>query len=117
MPVKWFNPLKPGWKRKERAEAPAPAPEDSAPLQRSPLAPATDLERLGTLSPREREVFDGLMEGKRQREIADQLNVKLTTVSFHCTSLYRKLDIHDKAHLFLRYARYRPDPPSGADKD
>lgn len=75
----------------------------------------SDDDRLATLTPREREVFALLIQGKKQREIAGQLNVQPTTVSFHTQSLYRKLEIHDRAQLILHYAlpgrthsRYEP---------
>lgn len=61
-------------------------------------------DRLASLTPREREVFALLIQGKKQREIAGLLNVQPTTVSFHTQSLYRKLGIHDRAQLFIRYA-------------
>ncbi len=61
-------------------------------------------ERLENLTRREREVFALLLQGRKQREIAEQLSVRPTTVSFHIQSLYRKLGIHDRAQLFIQYA-------------
>lgn len=64
----------------------------------------SDDDRLASLTPREREVFALLIQGKKQREIAALLGVQPTTASFHTQSLYRKLGIHDRAQLFIRYA-------------
>lgn len=61
-------------------------------------------DRLSALTPRERQVFALLIQGKKQREIADLLAVRPTTVGFHTQSLYRKLGVHDRAQLLLRYA-------------
>ena len=109
------------WFRRDETKARKERPEERQTGRREDFAPPppltllrqppTDHARVRTLSPREREVFDALLEGKKQREIAEMLDVKPTTVSFHCTALYKKLDIHDKAHLFLRYARFRADAP------
>lgn len=118
--MKWFKQIKESLGRKETAEAPVSACGKDAP--RLSLVPPMDTEkkpaefltkagsdaaRVASLTRREREVFDWLLAGKKQREIADLMQVQLTTVSFHCTALYKKLDIHDKAHLFLRYAGFR----------
>lgn len=112
--MKWLKRVKENWGIKEQDaaqipdvwSAPAPPPRDTPPQLSLVRQLLTDAERFETLSPREREVFEGLLSGKKQREIADLMQVRPTTVSFHCTGLYKKLDIHDKAHLFLRYARF-----------
>jgi len=110
--VKWFKQIKEAKARKERPKEKQSEPEE---VSRPPTLtllypPPTDSARVKALTPRERQVFDALLAGKKQREIAEMLGVKPTTVSFHCTALYKKLDIHDKAHLFLRYARFRTEP-------
>lgn len=108
--MKWFKRIKESLGRKETAEAPpklsiVPSFDEKVP---APLLSGVggDEVRVAALSPREREVFDWLLAGKKQCEIANLLNVRPTTVSFHCTALYKKLGIHDKAQLFLRYARF-----------
>ncbi len=62
---------------------------------------------LASLTPRETQVLALLLQGKRMREIAELLGVKSTTVSFHMTSLYKKLSVHDRAHLILQYGALR----------
>ncbi|HEY7837338.1 MAG TPA: response regulator transcription factor [Terriglobales bacterium] len=55
--------------------------------------------RLGTLTPREREVLKLLAEGLSVKEIAVQLHLSTKTVEAHKFNLMRKLDIHNKAQL------------------
>ena len=50
-------------------------------------------ERLDSLSPRERQIFDLLLEGVSPKEIAYKLKIKNSTVDFHRTKLYKKLGI------------------------
>jgi len=54
---------------------------------------------LGSLSPRESQVFTLLVEGIRAKEIAARLNLSPKTVDTYRSSLMRKLDIHDVAGL------------------
>lgn len=55
--------------------------------------------RLGTLTPREREILKLLAEGMSVKEIAVQLHLSTKTVEAHKFNLMRKLDIHNKAQL------------------
>ncbi len=91
--MKWLGKLRSVLRPAEREAAVSAAPD----------APQGD--RLSGLTRREREVYALLLQGKKQREIADSLSVRPTTVSFHIQSLYRKLGIHDRAQLFIQYAQ------------
>ncbi|MGE3164972.1 MAG: response regulator [Planctomycetota bacterium] len=64
---------------------------------------AVDLERLRTLSPREREVLQLLAEGVTSGEIARRLHRSIRTVDSHRASIMRKLDLHSVAEL-TKYA-------------
>jgi len=55
------------------------------------------------LTPREKEIFTMLLDGKAPKEIAFTLKVSYDTVCFHQKNLYRKLDIQSRAELFARY--------------
>ena len=59
--------------------------------------------RLGTLTPREREILKLLAEGLSVKEIAVNLNLSTKTVEAHKFNMMRKLDFHNKAHL-VQYA-------------
>jgi len=56
------------------------------------------------ISSREREIFDSLLEGLSQKEIAHKLNISHSTVDFHRTNLYRKLGVHNIKELFAKYS-------------
>jgi RNA polymerase sigma factor (sigma-70 family) len=58
---------------------------------------------LETLSPREREVFNLLLEGLSQKDIAQKLNISHSTLDFHRTNLYKKLGVHSIKELFAKY--------------
>ena len=55
--------------------------------------------RLGTLTPREREVFQLLAIGKSNKEVATALDMSLGTAKKHRENLQRKLDCHSAAEL------------------
>ena len=68
----------------------ARAPEQAAP---------TSASRVGSLTPREREVFQLLALGKANKEVARGLNISLGTAKKHRQNLQRKLDCHSAAEL------------------
>lgn len=59
-------------------------------------------ERLAAyrLTPREKEVCLLLLTGLSRKQIALKLNISHATVSFHCTALYKKLNINSLNELF-----------------
>jgi len=59
-------------------------------------APAS---RLGSLTPREREVFQLLALGRCNKEVARELDVSLGTAKKHRENLQRKLNCHSAAEL------------------
>jgi len=54
---------------------------------------------LGTLSPRELEVFHQLVNGLRAKDIATLLDISPKTVDTYRASLFRKLNVHDLVGL------------------
>lgn len=63
------------------------------------------LARLETLTPAERRVFDLYLLDKRAQEIADELNLSLSTVKYHNGNIYGKLEVGSRKEL-LAYIRY-----------
>ncbi len=57
--------------------------------------------KIAALSAREREVVALLGEGLSNRRIAGQLCISETTVRHHLTSIFAKLDVHDRLQLLL----------------
>lgn len=60
----------------------------------------------GNLSPREREVFHLVIEGRTTKDIAQLLGISIKTVDNHRYRLMEKLDVHNAAEL-VRYAALR----------
>ena len=55
--------------------------------------------RLAALTPREREVFDRIVAGKRNKDIAAELGIALRTVKAYRAQLMAKLDVSSPAEL------------------
>jgi two-component system, NarL family, response regulator NreC len=70
------------------------------------LAQKGIVDRYDSLSEREREVFQLIVEGHSNKEIADVLSVSLATVETHRTHIMRKLDLHNTAELVLYAVRH-----------
>ncbi len=55
-----------------------------------------------TLTPRQLQIAEGVIEGLSYKMIADKLLIKTETVRDHIKSIYRKLDIHSKTELIRK---------------
>jgi FixJ family two-component response regulator len=65
--------------------------------------------RLAVLTPRERAVFDGIVAGRLNKQIADDLGVSLRTVKAYRAQLMEKLGVSTAAELGrLAGERHRP---------
>ena len=56
------------------------------------------------LTPKEKVVFELLLEGMTLRQIAGELSMKYDSVNFHYKNIYRKLEVNSKIELILRYS-------------
>ena len=65
--------------------------------------PAEEGDAYETVSPREREVLELVVQGMANREIASLLSLSLRTVQAHQANLMRKLNFHSRVDL-VRYA-------------
>ena len=63
-------------------------------------AGAKTRERLARLSDRERQVLEGVLEGKPSRAVAAHLDISVKTVEFHRARIMRKLGVRSAAELF-----------------
>ncbi|MGE5289604.1 MAG: LuxR C-terminal-related transcriptional regulator [Micromonosporaceae bacterium] len=68
------------------------------------------IDSLDVLSPRERDVLMSMVEGKRGRQIAEDLMISTDTVRTHTRSIFTKLDVHSRleAVSVARAAGLRP---------
>jgi len=62
-------------------------------------AASRDAGPLGSLSPREREIFGLLVRGLSNRSIARELSISVKTVETHRTHIHEKLGVHSIAQL------------------
>jgi two-component system response regulator DctR len=60
---------------------------------------------LATLSARQRDVLDRVLEGKPNRQVAEELSISVKTVEFHRARIMQKLGVRTAAELFRRCLR------------
>ncbi len=75
------------------------------PIPRAPH-PAARHTCVSRLSVREREIFDLIVVGHSNREIAERLRISIKTVEAHRVNINRKLDAHSTADLVRLAARH-----------
>lgn len=64
-------------------------------------------ERIASLSERERETFELLLEGFTLKECAKQMGIKYPTVNTYTTAVYKKLGVKTRAELIINYREER----------
>ena len=68
--------------------------------QRGEASRLSDIsERLDLLTPREREVLDLVILGKRNKNISDELSITLSTVEAHRSKVMEKMEADSLSHL------------------
>ena len=66
-----------------------------------------ELAKIALLTEREREVIGHACEGLKNKEIADQLFISLTTVRHHLTSIFGKLQVASRFELIIFAYRHK----------
>jgi two-component system invasion response regulator UvrY len=66
------------------------------------LNPSTVYEDI-SLTPRENEVLELMLEGKKTKDISHDLKLKLTTVSSHKSRIFEKLRVNNIVELVKKY--------------
>lgn len=59
-------------------------------------------ESSANLTPREKEVLGGLVEGHSIKAIADSLFISIETVRFHFRNIYKKLHVHSQSEAVVK---------------
>lgn len=62
-------------------------------------------DRYDLLSGREREILQYIAEGRANKEVANMLNISVTTVETHRSHILQKLDMHGIPELILYAVR------------
>jgi two-component system response regulator DctR len=55
---------------------------------------------------REREVVEEIVEGKSNKEIAQDLNIDVRTIEVHLRNIYQKVGVRDRFALFALLLRH-----------
>ena len=63
-----------------------------------------------TLTMRERQVLDLLVEGQLYKEIADALHISVPTVCSHIRRIYEKLHVQSRSQAVARYRKHAGKP-------
>ena len=63
-------------------------------------------KRIGTLSPRQRQMLVNIFEGKTNREIAQDLGLSVKTVELHRSSMMQKMQVHSLTELIKVAAQH-----------
>jgi DNA-binding NarL/FixJ family response regulator len=97
-----------------------PAVTGDGPAALVPIAATREFNRGASLTPRQREVLQLLVQGKSNKEIARSLNLGEGTVKIHLASLFRNLGVNNRSaaavaglHLLAREDQDRRQPRSG----
>jgi WD40 repeat protein/serine/threonine protein kinase len=85
-------------KRYEHVMALASAFKEAAGLTASQAAKSL----VSLLTPREQDVLKCILEGKSNREIAEDLTVELSTIKWYVNQIYRKLNVRSRVQAIVR---------------
>jgi two-component system response regulator DctR len=80
-------------------------PFDDEQLLNQVLNALAEFDELSLLSARQRDVLDRVLEGKPNRQIAEELTISVKTVEFHRARIMQKLGVRTAAELFRRCLR------------
>jgi two-component system response regulator FixJ len=71
--------------------------------------------RLATLTEREREVLDRILDGQQTRQISGDLHISVKTVEFHRARIRERLGVSSQAQLFSLFIASEKDYPRSGD--
>lgn len=61
--------------------------------------------QLGELSCRESQVLNHILSGKSNKSIANVMHLSERTIKFHCSNIYRKLNVSSRQFLLAKMAQ------------
>lgn len=57
------------------------------------------------LTDRENDIMELMVQGKRNKDIAQELGIKVRTVKNHCTRIFLKLGVKNRTEAALKFLR------------
>ena len=63
------------------------------------------LQKKSPLTPKEKEIVVGLVDGLSYKMIADRMDISIETVRYHIKNIYQKLHVHSKAEVISKSLR------------
>jgi DNA-binding CsgD family transcriptional regulator len=85
----------------------------SAAARKKAVASARRESPVASLTDREREVLDSIGRGRSTGEIADAMQIAVSTVRKHRENMMRKLDLHTTAEIILYVVLHRDEMGRG----
>lgn len=67
--------------------------------------PEKKADKTSTLTSREKEVVQGLVDGLSYKQIADRLSISVGTIFTHIKNIYKKLQVNSKAEVIVKSLR------------
>ena len=93
-----------------KVDVPAPVKKTTRVIVLDSIPKAERIEKVLTLLPegktltaRQMEMLDGLLDGKSQKEIASDLNISESTVKWHLGILYTTLNVSGKDEILMLF--------------
>ncbi len=62
-------------------------------------------QKKSPLTPKEKEIVVGLVDGLSYKMIADRMDISIETVRYHIKNIYQKLHVHSKAEVISKSLR------------
>lgn len=69
------------------------------------FGPTQKARKTSPLTPKEKEIVVGLVDGLSYKMIAARMNISVETVRFHIKNIYQKLHVHSKAEVITKSLR------------
>ncbi len=69
------------------------------------FGPNQKARKTSPLTPKEKEIVVGLVDGLSYKMIAARMNISVETVRFHIKNIYQKLHVHSKAEVITKSLR------------
>lgn len=80
------------------------------------MVPSGAVDPLAALSRRERDVLACATDGLTNAQIAQAMDITVSTVKFHLASVYRKLGAGNRTEAIVMWVRAQPSGPAANER-